>query len=395
MSSIVGLVAGATRCVGSLKASCSREDLVLLLGSVTAIVVGCSNGTGTTPPTSEPTTRPSSSLTASGTSTTPEPIAPNAVTPNAVTPNAAASSLATPNPVAPSSGAAHVAPPSASSEALPTATTEQTSTNVSAGPATGTGAIGEESPGAVELTSAGDTETSESSGSAFPDGVTKPKLMIVGDSISAGPGCYKKFLDEKLKGDGITSYEFVGKYSDDCGGGIMHSAVSCSTTSDYVKGTFVLGNTSCSRDTFDGMAKLMAAYEPDLVMLQLGVNDVWDAGAQIQPVLVNYAALVEQARTQNPNVVIVVAQIQKINTQQAGMPCMAADFSPKAKELVDAIPAWVASVNTGASPVFVADLWTNSLVSETKDCVHPTDDTGATRMADNWFAALQPLLKRL
>lgn len=226
----------------------------------------------------------------------------------------------------------------------------------------------------------------------FPAGVTKPKLMIVGDSISAGPGCYKKFLDAKLADNGITNYEFVGKYNDDCGG-IKHSAVSCSTTSDYVKDTFVLANTSCSRDTFDGMTKLVAAYDPDLIMLQLGVNDVWDAGAQIQPVLANYATLIEQARAHNPNIVVVVAQIQKINTQMAASPCAATTASAKAQELVDAVPAWAAGVSTDASPVFVADLWTNSMVSETKDCVHPTDDTGATRMADNWFAALKDILQ--
>jgi lysophospholipase L1-like esterase len=217
--------------------------------------------------------------------------------------------------------------------------------------------------------------------------------MIVGDSISAGPGCYKKFLDEKLVQAGIVNYEFVGKYNDDCGGGIAHSAVSCSTTSDYVKDTFVLENTSCSRDTFDGLARLMVAYEPDLLMLQLGVNDIWNADAAIQPVLDNYTALLEQARANNPNIVVVVAQIQKINTQQLATPCTATEFSPKAQELVDAVPAWAAGVSTDASRVYVADLWTNSLVSETKDCVHPTDDAGAIRMADNWFNALAPLLE--
>jgi lysophospholipase L1-like esterase len=217
--------------------------------------------------------------------------------------------------------------------------------------------------------------------------------MIVGDSISAGPGCYKKLLDEKLAGASITNYEFVGKYSDDCGGGIAHSAVSCSTTSDYVKDTFVLANTSCSRDTFDGLSRLMAAYDPDLLMLQLGVNDVWNADAPIQPVLDNYTALLDQARAHNPNIVVVVAQIQKINTQQVATPCTATEFSPQAEELVALVPAWAASVSTEVSRVYVADLWTNSLVSETKDCVHPTDDAGASRMADNWFDALRPLLE--
>ena len=34
--------------------------------------------------------------------------------------------------------------------------------------------------------------------------------MIVGDSISAGPGCYKKYLLQQLQAAGITNFEFVG-----------------------------------------------------------------------------------------------------------------------------------------------------------------------------------------
>ncbi len=199
-------------------------------------------------------------------------------------------------------------------------------------------------------------------------------------------------MDRNLKDNGITNYEFVGKYNDDCGDGIKHSAISCSTSSDYTKDTFVLANASCAQTPFDGMDKLVAEFSPDLIMLQLGVNDVWDANAQIQPVLDNYTTLVEQARAHNPNIVLVVAQIQKINTQQAGTPCTASDFSPKAKELVDAVPAWAQAANTDVSPVFVADLWTNSVVTETLDCVHP-DDAGAEKMGQNWYQALKDILQ--
>src|SRR5215204_865634 len=48
--------------------------------------------------------------------------------------------------------------------------------------------------------------------SVFPPTVTLPRIMIVGDSISAGPGCYKKYLVQNLTANGITNYEFVGEY---------------------------------------------------------------------------------------------------------------------------------------------------------------------------------------
>jgi lysophospholipase L1-like esterase len=211
--------------------------------------------------------------------------------------------------------------------------------------------------------------------------------MIVGDSISAGPGCYKKYLVQELEMKGITDYEFVGEYSDDCGGGVRHSAVSCTTTADYVKPTFTMSN--CFQGTtFKGMAELVAAHDPDLVMLQLGVNDVWGGTAPIPPILANYGTLVEQARAHNPNVVVMVAQIHKIITDN----CSNTASTTKAQELVTAIPGWAAGVTTSASPVLVADLWTNSNAREAEDCVHP-DDSGARRMGHNWFNALQPILK--
>ncbi|HEY8943072.1 MAG TPA: SGNH/GDSL hydrolase family protein, partial [Polyangiaceae bacterium] len=119
--------------------------------------------------------------------------------------------------------------------------------------------------------------------------------MIVGDSISAGPGCYKKHLVHRLTANGITNYEFVGEYTDDCGGEVRHSAVSCTTAAHYTQPTFAVPHCFQTK-RFPGMAALVATHEPDLVMIQLGVNDVWSGGAPIQPILNDYTSLVSQAR---------------------------------------------------------------------------------------------------
>ena len=225
-------------------------------------------------------------------------------------------------------------------------------------------------------------------GSVFGPHVTRPRIMIVGDSISAGPGCYKKYLVEKLTANGITAYEFVGQYEDTCGGGdVRHSAVSCATSQQYTQATFTLPN--CAHTRHPGMASLVASHNPDLVMIQLGVNDVWGGDAPIQPILDNYARLVEQARARNPRVVVMVAQIHKIITDD----CTNARSTTNAEALVVAIPAWAAGISTKESPVLVADLWTNSDARQAPDCVHP-NDAGARRMADNWYAALAPILRR-
>lgn len=221
----------------------------------------------------------------------------------------------------------------------------------------------------------------------FPAGVTKPRIMIVGDSISAGPGCYKKYLLQDLTEGGYSKFEFVGEYTDDCGGGVRHSAVSCSNSEQYTHDSFMMPN--CQQGTsFPGMAPLVMQHEPDLIMLQLGVNDVW-GNTPTATILARYATLIEQARAKNPQIVMVVAQIHKIRPD-----CGSDDSVQKrAEELVQAVPAWAEPLNTAQSPVFVADLWTNSdwSMAETSDCVHP-NDAGAQRMGTNWFNALKTIL---
>jgi len=226
------------------------------------------------------------------------------------------------------------------------------------------------------------------SNSPFPASVTKPRIMIVGDSISAGPGCYKKYLLERLTDNHYSKLEFVGEYADDCGGGVRHSAVSCATAEQYTQPSFMLPNCSQGK-TFPGLPTLLPKHQPDLLMLQLGVNDVW-GGKSTQQTLANYQKLVEQARAQNPNVVIAIARIQKIRPD-----CGTDDSVQKrAEELVNAVPAWAQKLSTLASPIFVADLWTNSDWSkaETIDCVHP-NDVGAARMGQNWYNTLKVILK--
>jgi lysophospholipase L1-like esterase len=210
--------------------------------------------------------------------------------------------------------------------------------------------------------------------------------MIVGDSISAGPGCYKKYLVQNLTANGVSNYSFVGEYTDDCGGGVMHSAVSCTTSANYTQPTFSVPNCFPGM-TYPGMATLVATHDPDLVMIQLGVNDVWGGSAPIQPILDNYTTLVNQARAHNPNIVVMVAQIHKIITDN----CANTASTTNAEQLVMAIPGWAASTSTAASPVLVADLWTNSDPQEADDCVHP-NDAGAQRMGQNWYNALAGIL---
>ena len=255
---------------------------------------------------------------------------------------------------------------------------------VSAGGATASPA-GASAAGASSTAEGGAPAGGPAAASPFPSDVTRPKIMIVGDSISAGPGCYKKYLLADLNANGYSNFDFVGEYTDDCGGGVMHSARSCTTALDYTQPTFML-RADCGGGTFPGLSALMATHQPDLLMLQLGVNDVWN-GLATDAILANYSTLVEQARAVNPDVVIAVAQIQQIRPLLADGDAVYA----RAQQLIEAVPAWAAAESQATSPVFVADLWTNSDTVQTMDGVHP-DEPGAQRMGQNWFEALKAIL---
>jgi hypothetical protein len=271
--------------------------------------------------------------------------------------------------------------PSASSASQPASSTA--AAGGAAGDTSRAGAAGAQ-PSGTAGASAGVAPPAASS--PFPSNVQRPQIMIVGDSISAGPGCYKKYLLADLNSNGYTNFDFVGEYSDDCGGGVRHSARSCSTAAQYTQPTFTLAAGSCNPSgTFPGLAQLVSTYHPDLLMLQLGVNDVW-GGQSTDAVLSSYATLLQQARAQNPNVVIAIAQIQQIRPTSDGDAVFA-----RAQQLITAVPAWAAAQSQPQSPVFVADLWTSSNTAETLDGVHP-DDAGAQRMGLNWFNALRTIL---
>lgn len=307
---------------------------------------------------------------------------------NAMDPSATGAAGGASSP--PASGAANNEAPPGSIQGAPLVGVGSGGTSSAAGGNTGSdpASAGGTAPAAGAAPEAtGGSGSGIGRASAFPEGVTRPRIMIVGDSISAGPGCYKKYLLANLNQNGFTRFDFVGEYTDDCGGGVRHSAVSCSTAEQYTEPTFTMPNCAVGM-SFPGMSSLAAEHRPDLVMLQLGVNDVW-GGRSIEAILASYAELVAQARAQNPDVVIAVAQIAKMRPD-----CSADDsIQRRAEMLVNAVPAWAEEQSQPSSPVFIADLWTNSDYSqaETLDCVHP-NDVGAQRMGLNWFNALKQIL---
>ncbi|MEU4215220.1 cellulose binding domain-containing protein [Actinoplanes sp. NPDC026623] len=207
---------------------------------------------------------------------------------------------------------------------------------------------------------------------------TPVRIMPLGDSITAGPGCWRAKLWHRLQTSGYTNIDFVGGQSD--GGG-------CNPGYSYDFDHEGHGGFSATgiADN-DQLPPWLAAARPDVVMMHLGTNDMWGGYIPLQDKLNAFTKLVGQMRANNPNMKIIVAQIIPMST--AACATCPADVAA----LDQAIPGWAAGLTTAQSPITVADLWTGyDAVADNVDGTHP-NDTGFQKMADAWYPAVTRVL---
>jgi lysophospholipase L1-like esterase len=213
---------------------------------------------------------------------------------------------------------------------------------------------------------------------AFSPGVSQAaepvRIMPLGDSITGNPGCWRAYLWRSLQQNGFTNIDFVG----------TQPAQGCGFTHDGDNeghGGFLATNIANQ-----GQVRTWAqATRPDIILMHLGTNDVW---SNIAPATITaaFSKIVDDARSVNPNVRFVVAQIIPMGTGSTGQnPCP--ECAQRVINLNNAIPGWAASKTTGASPVTVVDVWSGfNTTIHTGDGVHP-NDSGFQLMAQKWYPA--------
>ncbi|MEV0152099.1 MULTISPECIES: cellulose binding domain-containing protein [unclassified Nonomuraea] len=203
------------------------------------------------------------------------------------------------------------------------------------------------------------------------------RVMPLGDSITAGPGCWRAMLWHRLQTAGYTDIDFVGSVPDGgCGYGYSYDG-----DNEGHGGYAATGIADQNQ-----LPPWLVAARPDIVLMHLGTNDMWGGFIPTSTVLAAYTKLVGQMRANNPDMKIIVAQIIPMNP--SGCTTCAADV----KALDNAIPGWAAGLTTARSPIVVVDQWTGfDTATDTGDGVHP-NDTGFQKMADRWFPALARVL---
>lgn len=204
------------------------------------------------------------------------------------------------------------------------------------------------------------------------------RIMPLGDSITAGPGCWRALLWNQLQTAGYTNIDFVGSVSD---GGGCNPGFSYDFDHEGHGGFSATGIADNNQ-----LPPWLSAARPDIVLMHLGTNDMWGGFIPLQNKLAAITKLVSQMRASNPNMKIIVAQI--IPMSQSACATCPADVVA----FNNAIPSWASSLTTAQSPIIVVDLWTGfDAVADNIDGVHP-NSSGFRKMANRWFPTLAQVL---
>ena len=206
-----------------------------------------------------------------------------------------------------------------------------------------------------------------------------PKIMPFGDSITAVT-CWRARLWEELVMHGLTKFKMVG--SQDSSGNCNDAMYDGHNEghSGYLVTNLANEEPNGEMDTW------FSANPPDVVLMHIGTNDVWNKIATAT-ILSAYGVAIDTLRKYAPNVVIVLAKIIPMAPQGC------ASCPGGVMQLDAAIPAWAAAKSTAASPIVLVDQWTGfDDTADTVDGVHPNDTTGSQKMADRWYATLAPML---
>jgi hypothetical protein len=169
-------------------------------------------------------------------------------------------------------------------------------------------------------------------------------------------GCWRALLWQKLQAAGVTNTYFVGTLAPQ----------GCGFTYDGENNGYCvyLATGIVSANQLPGW---LAISQPDIVMMELGTNNVWSHLATAT-IIAAFSTLVDQMRAQKATMRILVAQITPMN------PSGCTDCAHGVIDLHKAIVAWAPTKSTSASPITVVDCWTGySTTTDTGDGVNDFD----------------------
>ncbi len=206
------------------------------------------------------------------------------------------------------------------------------------------------------------------------------KFMAVGDSITQGTNgvaAYRDNVWRKLRADGYTM-QFVG--STDFGGG-----------DDGFRSIFEAYPGRRIDDLTSLAASAVTTYQPDVVLILAGTNDVAQkySGAVINQ---RMEAFMNMVYSRAPKARIVVSSVPPLVYSDANFPNACNWTCPQLTDFNNSVPALVAKFKAQGKKAYFADLSGAGLIPSTVDFpdkVHPSE-AAYEKMANTYYPVIKP-----
>ncbi|HMG66132.1 MAG TPA: GDSL-type esterase/lipase family protein [Chitinophagaceae bacterium] len=224
-------------------------------------------------------------------------------------------------------------------------------------------------------------------------------ILCLGNSITNGVDTFNSYRRDlwQMLHQANYNFDFIGSWSKHSNGDNMpipdfdldHDGHSGWTFEDILNPP--------SWDSVRGnLYKWLQSYTPSSVLLELGTNDIFHCRTP-KEMFINLDVIVGLLQEKNKHVRIFIAQIPPLGAQWSGKKLCGNDTS-YAKAIMNLnreIAAYVKANISSQSPLITVDQFSG--IDPSKDMfddIHP-NTRGEKLMAERWFKALQPYLKKL
>jgi len=224
-------------------------------------------------------------------------------------------------------------------------------------------------------------------------------ILCLGNSITNGVDTFNSYRRDlwQMLHAGNYDFDFIGSWSKHHMG------------TDVPIPDFDMDNEGHSGWTFENILKpplwdsvrgnlheWIKTYSPDVVLIELGTNDVFQC-RKPNEMFGNLNVIVYLLREKNKHVKIFLAQIPPLGAQWSDKKLCGNNISYH-DAIIDfnkQIAVYAQGHTTGQSPVIVVDQYTGVNPSvDMFDDIHPNTN-GEKIMAQRWFSAINPYLKKL
>ena len=224
-------------------------------------------------------------------------------------------------------------------------------------------------------------------------------ILCLGNSITNGVDTFNSYRRDlwQLLHAGNYNFDFIGSWS-------KHHMGTDAPIPD-----FDMDNEGHSGWTFENILKppswdsargnlheWIKAYTPDIVLIELGTNDVFQCRTPPQ-MFSNLNVILYLLREKNKQVKIFVAQIPPLGAQWSDKKLCNTDtaYHDAIINLNNQIALYAKEHSTAQAPVIIVDQYTDVDPSVNMfDDIHP-NTRGEKIMAERWFDAIKPYLKKL